>query len=154
MRIVSLLWLLLLADTALALPSGSGNCPGGRAAVGVTHLTGDVIEGTLEQGGITLTIGDQRLSVGEIATLPLGQDLTWTLNATKRPLRGFLMRAEDRNDDAVVDTTASLSASMDDDSTGDVQVAETVCINAFNVGGVTHTNNNQKRTASGCHHCD
>ena len=94
-----------------ALPSGAGNCPGGRAAVGVTHLEGDVNKGTLEQGGISLTVGDQLLSVGGIVTLPIKQDLTWTLNATKRPMRGFLIRAEDLVDDkgAAVDTREALS---------------------------------------------
>lgn len=154
------LLLVLLVGTATALPSGAGNCPGGRAAVGVTHLEGDVTEGTLEKGGFTLTVGDQLLTVGEIATLPLKQDLMWTLNATQRPLRGFLIRTEDRSDDAAVDTREALSADLPllngdgDDMNSEVQVAETVCINAFSVGGVTHTNNNQKRMVSGTFRMD
>ena len=142
----------------------AGNCPGGRAAVGVTHLEGDVTKGTLEQGGISLTVGDQLLSVGEIVTLPIKQDLTWTLNATKRPMRGFLIRAEDLVDDkgAAVDTREALSNDLPldfldgdgDDVNSEVQVAETVCVNAFSVGGVTHTNNNQKRTVSGTFRVD
>ena len=106
-----------------------------------------------------MSLGDQVLTVGEIVTFPMKQDLTWTLNATKRPMRGFLMRAEDRSDDAAVDTREALSADLPFDSDGDdmnseVQVAETVCINAFSVGGVTHTNNNQKRTVSGTFRMD
>lgn len=146
LRFTSLL--LLLAGTN-ALPSGAGNCVGGTAAVGVTHLQGDVTEGSLEDGGLTLSIGDQVLTVGETIKLPFGEDLQWVLNATERPLRGFLIRGEDRSDDAPADTTAAF-ASVDRKS----QVAETVCVNAFNVGGVTHTNNNQKRFVKGTFRMD
>ena len=112
--------------------------------MGVTHMQGDVTEGSLEEGGLVMSIGNQVLRMGEVAKLPVGEDLQWVLNATDRPLRGFLIRGEDRSDDAPADTTDAF-VSTDRKS----QVAETVCISAFNVGGVTHSNNNQKRFVQG-----
>lgn len=140
--VVASLLLFLAPSVIHALPSGAANCAGGRAAVGVTHMQGSVTEGTLEKGGIQVSIGDTLLVAGEVVQIPANRDLSWNLNATKRPLRGFLIRAEDSAGKA--DTTLALSAQDED-----AQVAHTVCLNAFNVGGVTHTNNNQKRTIAG-----
>jgi hypothetical protein len=133
----------------LALPSGAGNCVGGHAAVGASHLSGNVKNDTLERGGITLTIGNTLLQVGTVARLPAQQDLRWNLTSTKRPFRGFLIRAEDASVANAVDTTGALSQ-LDEHA----QVAETVCVSAFNVGGVTHTNNNQKRSVTGIFRSD
>jgi len=149
-RLFQIALALLFSNAIHALPTGAGNCPGGRAAVGVTHLTGNVTEGTLEQGGIVVIVGDNVLSPTTVTQLPLGQDLYWSINATKRPMRGFLMRAEDRSDDGGKDTSQSLNGKEDKH----VQLATTVCVSAFGVGGVTHTNNNQKRSVSGTFRMD
>lgn len=135
----------------MALPSGASNCVGGRAAVGVSHLEGRVTKGSLEEGGLSLSIGDTTLQVGTIAKFPKGETLEWTLVADDRPFRGFLIRAEDRSDDVSKKRGTTQALDSDDDL---AKIAETVCVNAFNVGGITHTNNNQKRRISGTFRMD
>jgi hypothetical protein len=151
----ALLTLLLGAFSSIvhASPTGASGCVGGAAAVGNAHLNvANVKEGTLDDGGIIFTIGDYVLANGSAVQLPVGQNLTWQLNATKKQMRGFLVRAEDLSDDNAVDTTVAF---MEPQRPRDgFKVAETVCIATYSVGGVTHVGNKKKKSVSGVFRMD
>ena len=152
-KLLTLLVLGALPFVVRSSPTGASDCEGGRAAVGGAHVNADKVEqGTLNDGGIIFTIGGYELNNRTAVRLPIGQNLTWQLNATGTEFRGFLVRLEHRTNNVALDTTMAFQEPQH--PRDGFQVAESACIDAFGVGGVTHTKNNKKQSVSGIFRMD
>ena len=92
-------------------PTGAGDCPGGIAAVGGSHLglTDDrpVSNSTLETGGVTVQIGDIILVPNTPLDIATFEDHTINIVSAEFPLRGILIRVEANG--VVNDTSAMLT---------------------------------------------
>jgi hypothetical protein len=127
-----------------ALRNGAADCPEGKPAVGSLHLSANTVTtGPLRDGNINLQLNNVLLAAdASPVDLLVGETHTWTLTSNGgREFRGFLLRLNGGDDN--IDTTDALSGG------NSVQVARTTCINTYNVGGVTHTNNGGKSAVSG-----
>lgn len=151
-----------------AFAAGAGQCPGGIAAVGASHLQSSktVTNGELSESpaGLQVTLNGTPLESSVTTPFVMGQDHTIALTATTMDatFKGFLLRlgtnGEEENGGANMDsnstatttimTTDALQVVADDD-TNNVKVAQTVCVMNEQVGGLTHTNNVPKTTIQG-----
>jgi hypothetical protein len=96
---------------ANAFPTGAGHCPGGRAAVEGLHIDprASVTTGTLEEGGIQISINGQILQPGAEFVFESGVEQGWTLSTvTRSEFKGFLLRLSGGENE--VDTTVALSS--------------------------------------------
>ena len=128
-----------------AFPTGAGSCEGGMAAVGGSHVVAENVEdGSLSEGNLLVRINGQVLSPNRAMDVPIGVVNEWEISGSDA-FRGFLMRLDGGTGN--VDTTASLEPNPGQG--GSVQVAESVCVNAYGVGGVTHRSRALMSSASG-----
>ena len=135
---LSILLLISLFHSVAAFPTGAGGCGGGGAAVGGTHLDGSktLTSGSLAEAGFSLLLDGSALENNFV--LDLDSDSILTLVATGgTPFKGVLMRVEATDVD--VQDTAALTP---DDNVQAAGVCEAP------VGGVTHSNSDDKTTAS------
>lgn len=118
-----------------ALPNGAAGCKGGGPAVeGPGHLRDGATNGTLADGGVTITIGDTVMAPGDtFMALPMDvHDLVAT--AANAPIRGILVRLECKTD-----LTGALT------SEDPLLVDATACAQDDNfVVGVTHNSADDK----------
>ena len=136
---------ILVVQTTQALPSGSVGCEGGQAAVGGLHTSAaqqTIVTGPLSQDFIDFEINGVPLQPGVPFDIEIGVDHQWKLVATGSPFRGFLARLG--RGDSNVDTRSTLWTDSDS-----AQIAQRACIEAYLVGGVTHTNNDLKTEEEG-----
>lgn len=94
-----------------AFPTGAGDCPGGRAAVGGIHVNpqASITTGSLEEGKLQMKINGQVLLQGSKLVLASGVEQAWTLSsAADTGFKGFLLRLSGGRDDT--DTTVALSS--------------------------------------------
>jgi Reeler domain len=116
-----------------AYPSGAGQCIGGMAAVGGTHLTATAVTGPLSIGSLVVSINNQVIDESEIANfnVEMGNDYTILIQAPDGSFRGALIRASSPDGAEFTldpgDNAADAAACTDD-----------------GVLGVTHTNNDFK----------
>ena len=149
MRIQLLFPVLLIALLPLAAsrPQGAGGCQrNGFGSVDGSHLTqAQITTGKLEDFGLTVVVSETTFDEGETLVegstfeLKAGVDYNVYLDSSNgESYKGFLFRLESQDG---VDTTAALSTVTDDAL---AQVAQNVCVQNEDVGGVTHTNNDPK----------
>lgn len=135
--------LLLLVYKTSAFPNGAGGGCNitGMAAVAGSHLNSTnnrtVIEGTLYDGEINVTVGGIVLSNKTSTVLPINQDLVIAVQADKIPFKGVLVRLQAP---AGVDTTGAL---VPQENTK----IEATCVAP--VVGITHTGSELKMNATG-----
>ncbi|CAB9514038.1 receptor-like protein kinase [Seminavis robusta] len=130
-----------LFGTVGAFPGGAGDCPEARAAVGGPHLGfPTVTTGSLEEGQLQFEVNGGSLAVGEPNEITVGDMHTWTLEITDGIYRGFLVRLG--GGDSGVDTVESIKSDLD------IVQPASACEN-FQVGGVTHTNAEDKTIIEG-----
>jgi hypothetical protein len=141
--LVSLLLLLshhheLVVD---AFSTGAGGCEGDMAAAGGLHLDTSngrqVMDGTLADGDIRVTIGTQVLSETTATDVPIGQDLLITVDALDISYLGVLVRLEAPTG---VDTAGALLPGSNTQNAG-------VC--TAPVLGITHTDSSEKTMVTG-----
>jgi len=126
-----------------ALPTGAVSCEEGKAAVNGLHLQQTtVLTGPLAQDNIEFQINGVALQPGVPFDIELGVDYKWKLLTAGTFFRGFLIRLG--NGDDQVDTRQSLAT---DSNTA--KVAQTACVDAFMVGGITHSSNVLKNLEEG-----
>jgi hypothetical protein len=127
---ISTLALLLLSRLPVAgsYPTGAGGCEGGVPAVGGSHLTNPVTNGSLADGGYTLTLNGENVTDGSIV---IAQNVQYTLAVEgAADYLGILYRLAP--DGSEVDTSGYLLPS-DSSSTQAAPVCQAP------VQGVTHT---------------
>jgi hypothetical protein len=133
------------------LPVGASQCPRGIPAVGGCHLTKDeIVTSSLmnSTAELQLLLNGQPLSATSPTDVKIGVDHTLELIGAS-PFRGFLFRLGAAA--GGIDTTGSLLLVEDDaaDDAAMVQVADTVCVQGEDVGGLTHTNSVDKTSIKG-----
>jgi hypothetical protein len=150
----------------MAFPNGAGGCPEGRPAVDALHIreypNRTIQTGSLRDGGLELEIhGISLFNLDEdTLALPVGVPLTWTLKTTARPFRGFLLRVNggDNNIDTrgalLPHTSSEPNTTTTDDDNNNVTQAQGICLVYHGVGGVCHTNNQEKQSVSGILYLD
>lgn len=158
-RPVALLATLVLAMPwqAEAYPTAAGKCPAGEAAVSNSHImTTDgktITNGTLAEGGFSVLLNGQPL---EGNAFRVEQEETLTITTTESStFRGFLIRiappegtvADVR--DALQPVFISSDEEADTATDTDTQLATLTCVEVEQVGGLTHTSNNDKMEVSG-----
>lgn len=132
-----------VSNTAHASSTGAASCQGGQAAVGGLHNTANtVLTGELSKDDIELQINGVALQPGVPFDIEIGKDYDWKLITAGTCFRGFLVRLGRGNGN--VDTRHSLTASG-----YTAQLAQTSCIDAWLVGGVTHNSNVLKNLEQG-----
>lgn len=139
----------LSASVALGFPTGSGACPAAKPAVGAPHLNKDEFKADSDidladaPQNFTLTLNGDSLNLAGGATVAftIGQAHTLELSS-EGPFKGFLIRMgpQPSVSEFLTDFTEALAPK--DDS--NVQVEQTHCVDNENVGGVSHTNANDK----------
>jgi hypothetical protein len=149
---VTLFFLLLLVGHFLAwsFPNGAGDCPAAQPAVGGSHFSKSVDHKDFDLAdapqNFTLTLNGVEVdSKGRMTNFPINQKHTLELKSDG-PFKGFLIRLGPQIgvSELVIDYTKSL-ASKDGDTNAKIQTAHCV---ASGAGGVTHTNNNEKTSAT------
>jgi hypothetical protein len=148
MRIISAFALAgFLCGIVDAFPTGTGSCDAGDAAIlapSSSHATNSQVGGTnLTDFGITVALNGELLDPTVAKDFMTGENHTLTITAKDAPFLGFLARIEGSGDDMFLDTTSALTS-----DSADVQVAVSTCINVNRVGGVSHTNSNEKESVS------
>ena len=139
-RIVLLLSFVSLVNS---LSNGAIGCEGGEAAVSGLHKEqATVLTGPLSQDDIEFQIDGERLQPGVPFNIELGVDYDWKLITAGTFFRGFLVRLG--RGDGNVDTRTSLAT-----NSPTAQVAETACVEAYLVGGITQTSNVLKNLEEG-----
>jgi hypothetical protein len=130
-----------------AFTTGAGSCKAGTDAIlvpGLPHATNSQVGGTaLADFGITVALNGELLNTTAPTDFMTGDNHTLTITATDAPFLGFLARIDGSGDDMFLDTTLALAS-----NSTDVQVALSTCINVNRVGGVTHTDSNEKESVS------
>ena len=136
MKYLSFLVFLSLFGSTTAAPNGASACPGGMAAVGAPHFRqGATTNGTLAEGGVSLTIGDTTLAAGDKFEAAPGERFSLTVVAANAPFRGILVRLECQTDLSGALSTWSL----------DLLQGAAACAQDDNfVDGMTHTSNVDK----------
>jgi hypothetical protein len=127
---------------AAAWPNGAGRCIPAEAAVSGSHLSRATVRtGSLEEAGYSVAFHGKVLAAdGTIAKyFGLGETHPLEITGSTTTFKGFLMRLG-APDGSTVSTVDALNG-VDGDSS--VQVAS-VCTDGEGVGGVTHTNNDDK----------
>jgi hypothetical protein len=124
-----------------AFRTGAGGCDGGMAAVGGLHLDNsngrEVMESTLSEGAISVSINGQILSTTTQTDLPIGRDLVLSVNADDIPYKGVLVRLE------APSGVATGGALVPDANTQNA----IICMSP--VVGITHTDSSEKSMATG-----
>ncbi len=131
-----LLFIAPLCKSALAYPYGAGSCAAGNNAIGGSHLSRSIVTGSLDQGGFFVSLGGAKLVAGSTSSFTINTDTPLTITGTLKTYRGFIARLGGTGG---VSTVTALSGG----SSSDIQVAFP-CTGGEGVGGVTHTNNNDK----------
>lgn len=125
-----------MLNVVSSYPNGAGGCAGNMAAVGGYHLDDSnnrtVKNGTLKEGAVQVTIGDEMLNPDTVANFTTGEDHTVTIEAIQFSIRGALIRLEAPNG---FNTTASLTPTV-------LMKEATVCV--YPVVGTTHMDNSDK----------
>jgi hypothetical protein len=149
-RSLSLLTLAALVSSTWAYPTGTGGClRNGFGSVGYSHQNRPtVISGAFSDfpGRLQVLISENDLSTATLLSPETAFDVevgkTYTLFITgDLAFRGFLYRLESTDG---VDTTIALDVQ---DGDLNAQVAIIPCVQDARVGGVTHTNNDEKNEA-------
>jgi hypothetical protein len=131
--------LLLIVNLTAGYSNGSGSCVGGKAAVGGNHLTQPSTQGgTLASIGAKVSIGNIELSTTAATDVPVGSDLTLTVDLTGGAYTGLMVRLQAP---AGTSTTAALNAGTNTKLATDVCVAPVV--------GISHTSSSSKSSSSG-----
>jgi hypothetical protein len=147
-----LLLLLLMVGPFLimAFPDGAGDCPVAQPAVGGSHfnkiISYEDFDLSAAPQNFTLTLNGVEVdSKGKMTNFPINQKHTLELKSDG-PFKGFLFRLgpQPGESEVVIDYTQSL-APKDGDANAKVQTSHCV---ASGAGGVTHTNNNEKTSAT------
>lgn len=116
---------------AEAFPSGAGGCPAGGAAVAGIHLArATTEEGSLSQGGFSITVDGEAVNTGSSYTFRSGVD--HVLKITGPTYKGVIFRIGG----------AGTSALTIPDGASDIQISS-LCI-ANSASGVTHTDPSEK----------
>lgn len=128
----------LLTSSVQAFPDFAGSCDAG-VAVGPQHFDAtEVVNGTLEDKGVGLAVNGVDLLQNPNTTLPVGQDLNWTVTANAMPMRGILFRVE-----ALDGSDATSSLSTDSDLLQPSNLCDAP------VAGITHNSVDDKTVAEG-----
>ena len=137
----------LLRGFTNAFPTSTGSCDAGTGAIlrpGFSHATNaQVGTGPLGDFGINVTLNGDLLVPDTPTDIMTMMEYNLTIVASDNPFTGFLSRIEGSGDDPFLDTTSAL-APYDSQA----QVAVGTCIYVNRVGGVSHTNNDQKTSVS------
>ena len=124
-----------LPKSTVAYPTGAGACTEGNTVVQGAHLTTTAKTGSLADGGFSVSLGESALMPGAISTFDIDTNTALTITG-RGTFRGFLMRLGETGGVSTVDAFSVTSS--------DVQLANA----CFDVGGVTHTSNQAKTSAS------
>jgi len=124
-----------------AFPSGAGGCDGpGVPAVGGLHTDESngrpVVQSTLADGAIEVTIGDLTLNPDSVNEIPVGEDLLIAVEALDIGYLGVLMRLQ-------VDGIDTEGALLPGANTQDASVCTAPVV------GITHTDNEEKTLSTG-----
>ena len=127
--------LIWFVPTAMAYPSGAGDCRGGQDAVGNKHKsTATETKGTLSQGGFTVALDGTVLTPGATKGFTKGVNHVLTLRGRPgRSYRGVLIRLGGAGTSALSTSDANLTVAV-------------VCIPTGS-SGVTQKSNTPKTAA-------
>jgi hypothetical protein len=126
----------VLCNSVNAFPNGAAGCNPDMPAVEGAHLSQPTTtSGILADGGFTVSLDGVPLTVGATSTFPLNTDTALTISGSAKTFRGFLMRLGET--EAQTDGAFTVTGT-------DIKNAD-VC---FDVGGVTHTSNDDKTTVT------
>ena len=144
----------LCTEFAYSFPTAAGSCYAGTDAILLprqSHANNTQVGTTsLADFDINVTLNGELLEPDSPTDFSTGVSHTLTIVANNAPFRGFLARIEgavvDNDETMFLGTTSALAAAAN--SSNDVQVALSTCINVNRVGGVTHTSNDEKMSVS------
>jgi len=157
---LSLLLLLVLVPSSVvhvnvsAYPTAAGSCPALQSAVGMPHVNGGRPEttGSLTDGGFQLLLNGDPVAAGKPSSFKVGEEQSIELKGFISSFKGFLIRFGPPPDGppGLVDLREAIYPTSDDeDSSTNTQIADSTCVDQQQVGGLTHTNRNDKTSITG-----
>ncbi|KAG7337908.1 laminin G domain containing protein [Nitzschia inconspicua] len=142
------LFLLCAVASVDALPTGAAGCPSGMAAVNGPHIArGTIVNGTLAQGGLVLSIlGEDIPPPNNNINLRIGGEYTLRVRSTNGvSFRGVLLRLEDTSSNPI----GTMILEPFEDGSQDLLHDATACIPEAPAVGITHNSASLKTSVTG-----